>query len=217
MWEEKIFLVTGASGAIASQICTTVEATGATLLRLDRSAKAKTDLIADVGNPQDCRNAIVNVLHQYGRLDGIIHTVGGFAMQGVGEYSPDLLPPMLTVNLHSTVNIALAALPALEQTNGFFGAIAAGQVARGGAAKAAAYTASKGAMVLYLKSLALEVKAMRFGIVYPMGTVDTPANRIDMPNANFGSWIAPSEIADAFVFMASRTSGRVQEMQVFGL
>jgi NAD(P)-dependent dehydrogenase (short-subunit alcohol dehydrogenase family) len=214
MLEQKIFVVTGASGAIASQICTIFEAQGTTVLRLDRAAKANTNLVADVGNPADCHATIAKVLEQYGRLDGVIHTVGGFAVQGVGEYSPELLPKLLEVNLHSAVNVAMAALPALEQSVGFFGAIAAGQVARGGAAKVAAYTASKGAMVLYFKSLALEVKAVRFGIVYPMGTVDTLANRREMPNADFGTWIAPHDIADAFVFMASRNRGTMQEIQI---
>jgi NAD(P)-dependent dehydrogenase (short-subunit alcohol dehydrogenase family) len=214
MSKQKIFLVTGASGAIASQICTTFVAEGTTVLRLDRTPKANTDVVADVGNLENCRAAIATVLAQHGRLDGVIHTVGGFAMQGIGEYSPDLLGKMLEANLHGAVNMALAALPALEPSGGFFGAIAAGQVARGGAAKVAAYTASKGAMVLYLKSLALEVKTVRFGIVYPMGTVDTPANRREMPNADFASWIAAQEIADAFIFMANRSGGQVQEIQI---
>jgi NAD(P)-dependent dehydrogenase (short-subunit alcohol dehydrogenase family) len=216
MPKQKIFLVTGASGAIASQICTTLESENAIVLRLDRHAKANTDLVTDVGDPNACHAAIAKVLEQHGRLDGIIHTIGGFAMQGIGAYTPDLLPQMLEANLFSAVNMAMAALPALEPSGGFFGAIAAAQVARGGGAKVAAYTASKGAMALYLKSLALEVKTVRFGIVYPMGTVDTPANRREMPNADFGSWIAASEIADAFVYLASRNSGRVQEIQVFG-
>jgi NAD(P)-dependent dehydrogenase (short-subunit alcohol dehydrogenase family) len=217
MLEKKIFLVTGASGAIASQICTKFADLGASVVRLDRHAKANTDVVADLGDFAQTQAALQQVLAQYGRLDGVIHTVGGFALQPIGDYSQELLPKMLEVNLHSAVNLAIAALPALEPSGGFFGAIAAGQVARGGGAKVAAYTASKGAMVLYLKSLALEVKAVRFGIVYPMGTVDTPANRREMLNADFGTWIAPTEIADAFVYMASRRGGRVQELHISGL
>jgi hypothetical protein len=54
------------------------------------------------------------------------------------------------------------------------------------------------------------------GVVYPMGTVDTPANRKDMPNADPNTWIDPVEIGAAFVHMATRSArGRVLEMQVF--
>jgi NAD(P)-dependent dehydrogenase (short-subunit alcohol dehydrogenase family) len=214
MPKQKVFLVTGASGAIASQICTTLSAEDTTIVRLDRTAKTNTDLVADISKPENCQVAIAKVLKQHGRLDGIIHTAGGFAMQEVDKFSPDLLEKMLEVNLHSAVNMAMASLPVLVQSGGFFGAIAAGQVARGGASKTAAYTASKGAMVLYLKSLALEVKAVRFGIVYPMGTVDTPTNRREMPNADFTTWIAPKEVADAFVFMANRNARGFQEIQI---
>jgi NAD(P)-dependent dehydrogenase (short-subunit alcohol dehydrogenase family) len=216
MLEEKIVLVTGASGAIASQICTTFAGLGAIVVRLDRHAQADTDVVVDLGNPSQTQAAVQQIVAQHGRLDAVIHTVGGFAMQAVGEYSQELLPKMLEVNLYSTVHLAMAVLPALESSGGFFGAIAAGQVARGGGAKVAAYTASKGAMALYLKSLALEVSAVRFGILYPMGTVDTPANRRDMPNADFSNWIDRSEIAEGFVYMASRKRVQVQELQLFG-
>ncbi|MFN3267537.1 MAG: SDR family NAD(P)-dependent oxidoreductase [Deinococcales bacterium] len=217
MLTQKIFLVTGASGAIAGYITDSLQGAGAQVIRLDRNAKPNTDLVVDLSDLTQCRAGIEQVLKKYGRLDGIVHTVGGFAMQSAQAYTPELLPQMLEVNLHSTVHLAIASLEALQASGGFFGSIAAGQVARGGAAKTAAYTASKGAMALYLQCLALEIKAVQFGIVYPMGTVDTPANRQAMPGANTETWVSPQEIGEAFVFMASRSSrGRVQEVRIFG-
>jgi NAD(P)-dependent dehydrogenase (short-subunit alcohol dehydrogenase family) len=114
MLEKKIVLVTGASGAIASQICTTFADLRATVVRLDRHAQANTDTVVDLSDPSQTQAALQEIVVQYGKLDAVIHTVGGFAMQAVGEYSPELLPKMLEANLYSTVHLAMAALPALE-------------------------------------------------------------------------------------------------------
>lgn len=214
MFNNKVFLVTGANGAVASSIVAKFYQAQATLVLLERQAGQKT-IQADLTKLEEAQIAVAKVIQTHGRLDGVIHTVGGFTMQGILEYKPETYQQMLEVNLHTTVNIAAAAMPELIKTGGFFGAIAAGQVLNGGGKNVALYSAAKAAMVLFMKSLALEVKAVRFGIVYPLGAIDTPANRRDMPNADPSTFIAPNELAEAFVYMASRSSGgRVQEIQV---
>jgi len=35
------------------------------------------------------------------------------------------------------------------------------------------------------------------------GTIDTPRNRADMPDADFSRWVAPQAIADVIVFLAT--------------
>jgi 3-oxoacyl-[acyl-carrier protein] reductase len=34
-------------------------------------------------------------------------------------------------------------------------------------------------------------------------TIDTPANRKDMPNADFTKWVAPEDLANVILFLAS--------------
>jgi NAD(P)-dependent dehydrogenase (short-subunit alcohol dehydrogenase family) len=67
-----------------------------------------------------------------------------------------------------------------------------------------AYAAAKSAVHRLTESLADEVKD--FGItvnaVLP-GTIDTPANRRDMPNADTSRWVAPEAIAEVVCFLAS--------------
>ena len=48
-----------------------------------------------------------------------------------------------------------------------------------------------------MRTLEAEAKGTQVGvcIVYPMGAIDTPANRKDMPNADPRTWIDPAEIA----------------------
>ncbi len=221
MLNNQIYLITGASGAVAQSIIAKFEALGATLYLLDRPSQTNreqaigTSITADLSTLEGAKQAMRTIIQAHGRLDGVIHTVGGFAIESILEYKPSTYDQMLDSNLRSTVNIAAATAAVLEQSRGFFGAIAAGQVIHGGGANLALYTAAKGAMALFINSLAAEIKAVRYGVVYPMGAIDTPANRKNMPNADTSTWIDPSEIAEAFAYMATRSGrGRVQEVQI---
>ncbi len=222
MLNNQIYLITGASGAVAQSIIAKFESLGTTLYLLDRPSSTPrerlfgTSITADLSSLEGAEKAVGQIINAHGRLDGVIHTIGGFAIESILEYKPSTYDQMLDSNLRSTVNIAAATAAVLEQSRGFFGAIAAGQVIRGSGANLALYTAAKGAMALFINSLAAEIKAVRYGVVYPMGAIDTPANRRDMPNADTSTWITPNEIAEAFAYMAARSSGgRVQEVQVF--
>ena len=82
----------------------------------------------------------------------------------------------------------------------------------------ALYAAAKAAVATYLRSLDAELGGteIRVTVVYPMGTVDTPANRKSMPEADPMSWINPDEIGEALVYAASRSpQGRVLELPIF--
>jgi short-subunit dehydrogenase len=42
-------------------------------------------------------------------------------------------------------------------------------------------------------------------------TIDTPSNRKSMPQADFGSWVKPSQIADALLFYSGDGADAVRE------
>jgi NAD(P)-dependent dehydrogenase (short-subunit alcohol dehydrogenase family) len=67
-----------------------------------------------------------------------------------------------------------------------------------------AYTASKAAAQRIVESMAAELRDHGINVngVLP-STIDTPANREAMPNADFNKWVKPAEIADAIAFLAS--------------
>jgi NAD(P)-dependent dehydrogenase (short-subunit alcohol dehydrogenase family) len=54
------------------------------------------------------------------------------------------------------------------------------------------------------ESLAEEMRAADITVnaILP-GIIDTPANRAEMPGADFGKWVKPSAIADVILFLAS--------------
>jgi NAD(P)-dependent dehydrogenase (short-subunit alcohol dehydrogenase family) len=67
-----------------------------------------------------------------------------------------------------------------------------------------AYSASKSAVIRLTESLAGELKDLGITVnsVLP-GTIDTPQNRKDMPQTDFGKWVPPAAIADVILFLAS--------------
>jgi NAD(P)-dependent dehydrogenase (short-subunit alcohol dehydrogenase family) len=80
----------------------------------------------------------------------------------------------------------------------------AARAALAGGAGAAAYSASKSAVVRLTESLAAELREanIRVNCVLP-GTIDTPQNRRAMPDADFSRWVAPEAIADVIFFLTS--------------
>jgi NAD(P)-dependent dehydrogenase (short-subunit alcohol dehydrogenase family) len=59
-------------------------------------------------------------------------------------------------------------------------------------------------MVSLIKTVALENKdvGITANVILP-ATIDTPANRTAMPNANYSKWVQPASIAALIVWLAS--------------
>jgi NAD(P)-dependent dehydrogenase (short-subunit alcohol dehydrogenase family) len=71
-------------------------------------------------------------------------------------------------------------------------------------AKAAAYAASKAAVIALAQSVAAEVldDGVRINVVLP-STIDTPQNRAAMPNADASRWVTPASLAGVIEFLLS--------------
>jgi NAD(P)-dependent dehydrogenase (short-subunit alcohol dehydrogenase family) len=110
---------------------------------------------------------------------------------------------MLDLNLNSVFHILRATIPALRQTgNGRIIAIGSRAALEPGSG-VGAYSASKAAMVSLIKTVALENKnaGLTANVVLP-GTMDTPANRRSMPNADFSKWVRPPTVASLIAWLA---------------
>jgi NAD(P)-dependent dehydrogenase (short-subunit alcohol dehydrogenase family) len=97
----------------------------------------------------------------------------------------EVIPHMLKTNRGRIINVSARA-------------------AREGKAKMGPYCASKAAVITLTESLAAEHKLSDINIncILP-GTIDTPQNRADMPDANFDHWVPPAALADVVAFLAS--------------
>lgn len=218
--------ITGAAGAIGSVTAETFESAGWDLALLDYGSENKATLdstfpdaltfdcdLTDETAAQDAFDAI----GEAGPLDAVLAIAGGFAMQPATEATMDDYKAMIGMNFRTLFNTARAAVPVLtEQDRSFLLGVSA-PAADNGQARAALYGASKGAVAGYVKSLDKEGRAegLRASVLYPMGVVDTPANRDAMPDADPSGWIVPQELADDMLHLATRSPrGHVRELRV---
>jgi NAD(P)-dependent dehydrogenase (short-subunit alcohol dehydrogenase family) len=117
---------------------------------------------------------------------------------------------LFLMNVQTAANASRAAIPHLRRS-------AAGRIVNVGAnaaLKASAgmgpYAASKAGVHSLTESLAEELKAdgVTVNAVMP-SIIDTPANRADMPKADFAAWVAPADLAAVMLFLASEEARAV--------
>jgi NAD(P)-dependent dehydrogenase (short-subunit alcohol dehydrogenase family) len=140
----------------------------------------------------------------------IVNGVGGFAAGPHHETSLEVWDRMYRMNLRTAASVCRAALPGLHARGR--GAIVnvAANAALDPPAGLGAYVASKAALVAFTRSLAREVPAgIRVNAVLPT-TIDTPANRAAMPDADFSTWTRPEQIAAAILWLASDAASAVR-------
>ncbi len=209
----KVVAVTGGFGSLGASVAKTLVAAGAKLALLDRAerTKAPQDLAqalalggVDLGSGERAREAIAQIIARFGRLDALVNIAGGFRWEKIEGGSLDTWDQLYQMNLRTAVNASQAALPhLLASTNGSIVNVGALAAAKAGAGMGA-YAASKAGVARLTEALAEELKdrAVTVNAVLP-SIIDTPANRADMPDADFSRWVKPEQIADLIVFLLS--------------
>ncbi len=175
-------------------------------LRAGETPRAIIRQRADVTDPAQAARLVELALAHHGRLDALLNLVGGFVAGTKLADMPDLGPweKMWRLNVLSAVVMCRAVIPAMRE-RGWGRIVNVGsRHAQRPAAKATAYGASKAALVNFTQALAQEEKGAGINVnaVLP-GTIDTPANRQAMPNADFSKWVTPAQLGEVFLFLCS--------------
>jgi NAD(P)-dependent dehydrogenase (short-subunit alcohol dehydrogenase family) len=224
---DRVFVITGAGGALAGPIVRSFAHAGARLVLVDRLEEHvverarehhATPLGADL-TALDGAIAMANaVVGRHGRIDGLVHTVGAFAPGRIIDGDAATYDRMFDANVRTLFNVLRAVAPAmLARGDGFICGISSEPGWSGHAPGTALYGAAKAAATSLLRTLELEARGTQVGvcIVYPMGAIDTPANRKDMPNIDPMSFIDPGEIAASILHAATRgPRGRLSELPI---
>jgi NAD(P)-dependent dehydrogenase (short-subunit alcohol dehydrogenase family) len=138
------------------------------------------------------------------QADVLVNIVGGFSAGPFAETDLKTLDHMLDMNLRSGFIMTQALLPLLKQSaQGRVINIGARQALQGGSG-VSAYAMSKAAVINLTQSLAKELQATKITVnaVVP-STIDTPANRESMPDADADQWVTPEDLAHSIFFLAS--------------
>lgn len=215
----RVALVTGAGGNLGQAVAGAFRAAGAKTVLVDRDSEglrqafpglegSSDHLLAggvDLMAPRGLDGVVAEALTRFGHVDILVNTVGGFrAGQPLAETPMETWDLMLDLNVRTTLVAVRAVVPTmLAQRYGRIITIAA-RAAVVGPANMAAYAASKAAVLRLTESLAAEVKnaGINVNCVLP-GTLDTPQNRRERPDADFSRWVAVEDVAAVILFLAS--------------
>jgi NAD(P)-dependent dehydrogenase (short-subunit alcohol dehydrogenase family) len=209
----KVAMVTGANGGLGTHVTQAFLDAGATVIGVsqkiqpvDFNSPLFTAIPGDVATPAGAKKVADSVIRRFGRLNIVVHTVGGFAGgQPVAATDDATFQRMLELNLNSAFFLLRAVIPTLRDTGaGRIIAIGSRAALEPGAG-VGAYSCSKAALVALIRSIALENQdvGLTANVILP-GTIDTPANRRAMPKADPKQWVQPQHIASLIVWLASQ-------------
>lgn len=211
----KVALIAGGSGALGQKVDLAFAQAGARVITVDRNtpsvqAKGRLAIKADVTNEAEVQTLVNDVVREAGRIDVLVNLVGGFATGRVAETDAALWQRMLAMNLTAGFVLSKAVLPhMLERRAGRILHVAA-RAAVEPFPGAAAYIVSKSGLVALIRALSLEVAGtgVTTNGVLP-STMDTPANRASMPDADPTKWVKPESVAKLLIFLSSDDADQI--------
>ncbi|MEA2380408.1 MAG: hypothetical protein QOH72_379 [Solirubrobacteraceae bacterium] len=138
-------------------------------------------------------------------LRALVNLVGGFAMgDRVHETPVDDFEAQLRLNLRPTYLMCAAAIPVMLAAGDGAIVCVSSRAAIRPFAGAAGYITAKAAVLAFADALDAEYRDdnIRTNAILP-STIDTPANRRSMPDADFDTWVKPEEIARVIALLCS--------------
>ena len=227
-FDGKIAIITGGAKGIGAAIVKRFVEDGATVLSLDLdldavvaaakeadpSGKLAVGMKCNVGDQADVDAVFAGIIEKYGKIDILVNNAGITRDGFLHKMSNDKWDSVINVNLNSLYFCCKAALPKMrEQEYGKIINISSSSA--WGNAGQANYSASKGAVIGFTRSLAKEngTKGINVNCVAP-AMIDTDMTRA-MPEdvadmavmlTPLGRKGQPSEVASVISFLASEDS-----------
>jgi NAD(P)-dependent dehydrogenase (short-subunit alcohol dehydrogenase family) len=216
---DHVVLLTGAAGALGSAVAVAFAERGARLalvdLHLERAQATAAGLglgpervlasAADLTKGAEARAWVAAVQAAYGRADVLVNIAGGFkAGTPVHELGDTDFEFMLDINLRTTFNACRAVVPLmLSQGGGKIVNVGARGGLTGGK-NSSAYGIAKAGVHRLTESLSAELRDANINVNAVLPSIlDTAPNRAAMPQADPAKWVAPADLAQVIVFLAS--------------
>ncbi len=217
----KIVVVTGASGALGSVIVERFLLHGASVAAIARDistlkteqtvARQPSTFSADLTDEQQVSAVFDAIQTELGGVDILAHTVGGFlGGKALHNTSASEWQRMMSLNLDSAFLCSKYALPQMEKKGGGKIITIAALAALQPKASRAAYITAKAGLIALTQAIAEEGKAINVqaNCIAP-SIILTEANKSDMPEMDFSTWIKPEHIAATILHLCAKVSESV--------
>jgi NAD(P)-dependent dehydrogenase (short-subunit alcohol dehydrogenase family) len=218
----RVVIVTGAAGSLGSAIARAFQSAGAKLTLVDRADGRLQQIFPEMADSPDfffansidltqadaVQAMVDGTLDHFGQIDVLVNVAGGYrAGTPVHETPVETWDFMLNINARSVFLTSGVVIPhMLERGYGRIVSVGA-RVAMRSRANMAAYSVSKAAVVRLTESMSAELEGtgVYVNCILPK-TIDTPANRQAIPNADYSRWTKPEAIAEVIMFLTSESA-----------
>jgi NAD(P)-dependent dehydrogenase (short-subunit alcohol dehydrogenase family) len=215
-FDGRTVMITGAAGNLGRAVAEAFAARGAKLVLVDLKQDAlekafgagvpgrllaPTNLLEQAEADATAQKAIA----EFKRIDVLANLAGGFRMgEPVHATSDATWKFLLDINAGTLLHAVRAVVPRMLAQGGGRIVNVGAFAAQKGAAQMGAYVAAKSAVIRLTETLAAELREKNVNVNCVLPTIiDTPENRAAMPDADPRRWVAPADLANVIVYLAS--------------
>ena len=212
----KTVFITGAAGNLGRAIAAAFEARGGNLAVVGRTKESLSAALgaenarrlfvtADLLDQAALDLAVKLARSRFGRIDVLCNIAGGFRMGSpVHETSDADWDFLMDINARTVLHAVRAVVPQMIEAGGGKIVNVGAFAAQKGVAQMGAYVAAKSAVIRLTEAMAAELRDKNINVNCVLPTIiDTPENRAAMPKADYARWVAPADLANVIVFLAS--------------
>jgi len=209
-------VVTGAAGNLGRAVAAAFAQQGGNLVLLDvqrdslqqsYGAETAQRMLVQVNllEQGQVQAAVDAAVARFGRIDVLCNLAGGFRMgEAVHTTQDTTWDWLMDLNARTLLHMARAVVPHMLAKGGGKIVNVSAASAQRGVAQMGAYCASKSSVVRLTEAMAGELREQNINVNCVLPTIiDTPLNRAAMPDADPARWVAPQDLANVIVFLAS--------------
>jgi NAD(P)-dependent dehydrogenase (short-subunit alcohol dehydrogenase family) len=215
-------LITGAAGALGRSVVERFVEEGERVLAVDASEDALAELTSiapsdtlsvrrvDLASTEEVGRLFDEAESALGVPAAVVHLVGGFRWGRFADLSDRDWSYLLTLNLETTFRVFRECARRFQRANGGAVVAVSAPAALLGEAGVGGYAAAKAGVLRMVESLAREMAPFggRANAVLP-GTMDTPANRASMPDADPSQWVPTAAVAAVIHYLTTPAAAAV--------
>lgn len=216
----KVALVTGSNGSLGKSVSDKFLNAGYRVIGLDRelpedvheeNVKIENHAI-NLVDEEAVQKLIDKIHHDHGHIDVAVFTAGGFDMADIGKSSSGMITKQYELNFLTAYHPARYLFLKMKEKNYgriFFIGSRPGMHVEDGT-KRIGYALSKS--LLFRLAEILNEEGSKNNVVTAMivpGTIDTPANRKSMPEADTSEWVKAQEIAEIIHWHTTDEAGKI--------
>lgn len=215
-------IISGASGGLGKDVVKKLSSLGNHLFvtygaknagLFDNDPNVNTTVV-DLTDEQAALSFVNKTVAQAKSIQAGVFLVGGYAPGDLRHTDDQLLQKMFDLNFFTAFHLVKPLMDHFEGNGGgqfiFVGAKPALEAEQGKDNFAYALSKSLIFKMAEFINAAGKSKNITATVIVP-STIDTPANREAMPDADFTKWVAPADIAEGISFVLSEAGKKLRE------